>query len=398
MKINTLSIDYFILWLLSFVVLVDMINGFFVMEIDKFPISQGFKLILLILFGFRLLGTKDLLFAILLLVILQIGPVMGLIKTGDLNGFISDIVFSTKWFMVPFSYFYFKRLLKGVNFALVREKIAKVVTRSYFFVGLNLLLGFAGLGMAFYNHGYQNALGTRGFIYAGNELTILVLALAYLMAIFTFQKKAYKIYILLFLSFLLFSFLITSKTVLGGVLIVFLIPILSNFKLQIKRKWLDGIAIILFVGLPTLIFLFWYGIMKSGVVDKIRYSMIRNENDILTVILSNRNNFVQKGWKVFAEDFNWAGKFFGYGQQLHLKLSGHTAEVDFFSMLFASGIIGILCLLLLLLYWGLNARQLSMIGHYPFARSTFLFLWFIIIAANLSGHVLGSGIAGIFLG
>ena len=368
------------------------------MEFVKLPISQSFKFLVLLLFAFRLIEKKDLIFALLILAVLQIGPLLGLVRTGNLEAYFSDVVFSTKWFMVPFSFFYFKNLIKGSNFALLRKDIKTLVSRSYFFVAINLLLGLMGLGMAFYYHGFQNAVGTRGFIYAGNELTILVLTLAYIMAVYTYYNKMYRKYFILFLSYLFFAFCIASKTVIGGVLVVFLIPVLSSINLRFKRKWLDIMSVVLFIGLPIMIFLFGVGIVKSGIIQKIEYSMMRNENDILTVVLSNRNNFVKRGWEVFTEDFNWLGKIFGFGQQVHLNLSGHTAEIDFFSMLFASGIIGILCLVLLLVYWGLNARKLSITGNYPFARSTYFYLWFIIIAANLSGHVLGSGIAGIFLG
>ena len=79
--------------------------------------------------------------------------------------------------------------------------------------------------MSFYHHGYANAVGTKGFIYAGNELTILVLSLYFIVGCYIYYLKQYRNYLLLLLAFLGISFLITSKTVLAGVLLVFFIQI-----------------------------------------------------------------------------------------------------------------------------------------------------------------------------
>jgi hypothetical protein len=107
---------------------------------------------------------------------------------------------------------------------------------------------------------------------------------------------------------------------------------------------------------------------------------------------------VKQGWDVFANEFTWGGKIFGYGQGYHLQLSGHAAEVDFLSLLFASGILGVLFLILILCYWIINANHLKTIRGYIYAKPALIFLWFIIISSNLSGHVFGSGIAGFFIG
>ena len=93
------------------------------------------------------------------------------------------------------------------------------------------------------------------------------------------------------------------------------------------------------------------------------------------------------------------GKMFGYGQSYHLELSGHLAEVDFLSLLFASGMLGITVLFIIIFYWHINAINLKNIkGGYWYSKPVLFFLWFLILAANLSGHIFGSGIAGFFIG
>lgn len=398
MKISLNFLDGLVLYLLSFVVLVDMFNGFFAMELTKLPISQVYKFIILVLFLIRLSVTNDIGLVVLLILAFQIGPVAGLVKTGNISVFAQDVIVSTKWVIVPLSFFYFKNVFQHPDYVKNHYRIKMIIKRSFGFICFNMLLGFLGLGMAFYNHGYSNAVGTKGFIYAGNELTIMVLAVGFIIAVYFYKKEAYRKFLAAFFCFLLFSFLITSKTVLGGVLIVFLIPVISSIRFRIKRKWIEWITALFFIGIPVLLVAFYVGITRSGVIEKFKYSLERNDYDMLTFLISNRNNFVKQGWEVYANEYPLSGKIFGYGQQYHLDLSGHLAEVDFLSLLFASGVAGLLFLFLLLYYWVLNADKLAGLEGYIYARPTFIFLWFIIVAANLSGHVFGSGIAGFFIG
>ncbi len=398
MKIHINVLDRLILTLLGYVVLIDMINGFFAMEFTKLPISQIFKFILLLLFLLRLSKTKDFLFLIGLLIIFQIGPLIGIIKTGDFSSFSKDIIVATKWFNVPLSFFYFKNLFQHRDFGKNQKKLFQMVNYAFVFIVINMVLGFVGLGMAFYHHGFDNAVGTRGYIFAGNELTILVLALAFIIGSYQYHNKKYKQFVLSLLVFLAISFLITSKTVLGGTIIVFLIPVISHIGFPIKRKWIERLTLITAFGIPILSLFFYFGIISSGVIEKIKFSMKRNDYDILTVALSNRNNFVRQGWEVYAQEYSIWGKLFGFGQEYHLQLSGHSAEIDFFSLLFASGILGLMTLFLLLLYWILNAYNLSSLRENGYARSVFFFVLFLTVVANLSGHIFGSGIAGIFIG
>lgn len=385
---------------MSYVVLVDMINGFFMMEYIKLPISQFFKLLVLLLLFFRLSIIKEFPVLVILFCIFQTGTFLGFVKTGDFTAFRNDLVVATKWFNVPLSFFFFKTLFQNAvrNYDLIIvEKLKKMIKRSFVFLSFNILLGVLGFGMAFYNHGYENAVGTKGYIYAGNELTILLIAINFSVALYLYLNKEYKRYVLLFGITLLFAFLITSKTVLGGVLVVFLIPPLSQIKFRIKKKWLDYFLIVMIVGVPLVCYIFYIGINKFGVMDKIQRSMERNDNDILTVILSNRNNFIEQGWDVYMNHYGLVGKLLGYGQSYHLQLSGHLAEVDFFSLLFASGIVGLGALLLLIWYWIYSAYSLGRKG-YDYAKAVLWFLLFITLASNLSGHIYGSGIAGYFIG
>lgn len=260
-----------------------------------------------------------------------------------------------------------------------------------------MLLGMLGYGSAFYYDGYPNAAGIKGYIYAGNELTVLVLVLGFLIAAHLRQSGAHFKNLLFFGVFLLFAFLITSKTVVGGVAVVFLIPYIGSLKWRFSRKWVDRMIGLGVLGFPVMVGAFYYGLTKSGFLKTLQYNKEMN-GDFLTILLSNRNNFVIKGWEVFVQDYTGLEKLFGLGETFHLFRSGDLAELDFITILFSNGVIGLLLLLLLLLYYFLNSRLLISKREYVHAQSVFVFLIFLCLAANSAGHVFNSGIAGVFIG
>lgn len=398
MKIPIKILDSIILGLLSYIVLVDMINGYFIMEDSRLPISQVYKLIILILMLLRMSISKEIILAIFLIFLFEINAFFGFINHRDLSDFSKDLVFGAKWVNVPISYFYFKNLFLSNHFDLIFDKFRKMIRWNFLFICLNMFLGVLGFGMAFYFDGYPNAIGTKGFIFAGNELTILVLSIYFIINVHFYFLKQYRNYFFFFLIFILLSFLITSKTVLFGVFLVFIIPLITSIGQRIKKIWISRLVKVFMFAFPVFIVLIYFGIANSGVINKISYSLRANNNDILTVILSNRNNFVAEGWRVFNEHYSFFQRVFGMGQQYHLKFSGHSAEVDFFSLLFAAGYIGLFSLLFVIFYWFYNVSFCLKRPEYIFARNCAAFIVFLLIISNLAGHVLGSGIAGIFIG
>lgn len=391
------TIDRYILFLLSFIVLVDMLNGFFIYHFTKLPISQAFKFLILVLMFFRTFAIKDVWFLIIIFIGFQISPFFGLLKTGNPLQYFKDVTIALKWFTVPLSFFYFKALLLSPHFNQLREKIKKIISKSIKLISFNLVLGIMGLGWAFYHHGYGNATGTKGYIFAGNELTILILAIAFItfshLKAINKNKQGYMFLIL----FLFFAFIMTSKTMIGGVLIVYLIPLVANVKLRIKKKQLTRLFVIMIFGLPALSYGIYLGVVKSGFLNDFKYKLYRNDFDLLTAILSNRNNFIEMGLDAFG-DYNFIEKFFGLGQTYYVAQASHTAEVDFFTMLFSGGIIGLIILLSIITVYFYSAIQLMKRREFPQAKSCFLFLIFILVISNLSGHIFGSGIAGFFIG
>ncbi len=340
-----------------------------------------------------MIPSKDFGFILLIGVCFQTAPVFGLLRTGSFSNFVQDVIFAVKWFCIPLAFFYFKTLFQSAYSERLRPYFKLMIGGAFFFITVNMLLGALGLGQPFYHAGYENALGTKGFIYAGNELTILVLALGFLIAAYFKQNRKHVTNLIFFLCFLFFAALITSKTVLAGVFIVFLIPYISAIPAKFKAKWVRRLFYFTIVGIPLIVYAFYKGIVETGVIKDLQYKARINNYDFLTVLLSNRNHFVAEGWDLFMHNYSVSEKIFGVGETFYVDHVSNIAEIDFITWLYSAGIIGLLVLLFVVAYWFMNARLLMTIKKYPYAKSVFVFLIFICFVANLAGHVFSSGIA-----
>src|SRR5699024_8020852 len=135
---------------MGFSVLVDMLNGFFIRELFKIPVSQVYKLSLIILILIRLSSTKDILPVLFVLFGFQLAPLAGWIKTGDTATFLNDVVVASKWVVVPLSFFFFKNLFQGKKIKQQTPLLIRMVTLSLIFLSINMVLGAMGYGSAFY--------------------------------------------------------------------------------------------------------------------------------------------------------------------------------------------------------------------------------------------------------
>ena len=197
---------------------------------------------------------------------------------------------------------------------------------------------------------------------------------------------------------MLFAFLVTSKTVLGGVLVVFAIPWLKGIPKSLSRKWLNLIFVFVLLGIPLIIGGFYWGVMNSGIIDKMQTSVRMNEGDFLSTVFSSRNEFLADGWRAFTTEFSFIDQLFGAGQHYFMGLVENSPELDFFSLLFMHGIFGLLVLLALILYWFLNTKLLTNNPFYVFSNQVLLLLIFLVLVSNMAGHIFNSAVAGFYIG
>src|SRR5699024_5253380 len=196
---------------------------------------------------------KEFGFLLFLFMVFQVAPLLGYFKTHDASALYKDVVVATKWFNVPLSFFYFKTVLQSPQLNKIKKFIKRFLKMSFGFLSLNMLIGLLGFGVAFYYEGYPHAVGTRGLIYAGNELAILNVSMAFIAASYYKEKQKYLHYGLFFILFMVFAFLMTSKTVMAGTVIVFTLPWISTIKKSFSKKWVQRLFYFFLIGLPVLV-------------------------------------------------------------------------------------------------------------------------------------------------
>src|SRR5699024_5437359 len=97
------------------------------------------------------------------------------------------------------SFFYFKTLFQTKYVDKLYKLLQKLMIFSVSFLTLNMVLGVLGFGSAFYYEGSSMASGTKGFIFAGNELTILVLILEFIIVSHLRYLERHKMNLFIFI-------------------------------------------------------------------------------------------------------------------------------------------------------------------------------------------------------
>ena len=340
-KLYPYLIDRIIFILLFFMLFVDIFNGFMLHKNISLPISVGqlYKLIFLtVLFSSFLFfhATEKLIYISLFSFFLLCGPLTGILFHSN-SSFISEIVLIFKLLTPLITYFYFRSLINRDSPFFIRN-IKRLVVLDFLIISVNMLLGAFGFGYEQYiSYTTGKAIGTVGYFYAGNELSILMIIVFSLVAFFSWlnYKKSY-IFIAAFL--LMLSLLKATKAAILGVLfIVIAVPFVVGFRKKIHKYIVTNLLI--FVILPIVSFLLYFGVIQTGLYAKLIASF--KKYDFLTFIYSNRNNFALNGWEVFNSQYSLFEQLFGVGQQYYLKLAIKSAEIDVIDVLFYYGYFGL---------------------------------------------------------
>ena len=332
-KLYTYTIDRLVFILLSLMLFVDIFNGVFLHKNILLPISvsQIYKLVFLtvIFFSFLFHGSKNLIYIFLFFSLLLIGPLIGVLFH-DSNDFFSEIVLIFKLLTPLITYFYFRGLIIRDSSFFIRN-IKRLIVLDFLIISVNLLLGAFGFGYEQYtSYSSGNSIGTVGYFYAGNELSILMIIVFSLISFFTWMKYK-KSYIFIALFLLLLSLLKATKVaILGTLLTVTIVPFIVGFRNKIYKYIITNLLI--FIIFPIISYLLYVGIVQTGLYSKLIGAF--QKYDILTFIYSNRNNFAANGWEVFNSQYSLFEQFFGVGQKHYMKLAIKSAEIDVIDMLF----------------------------------------------------------------
>ncbi len=373
---------------------VDMVNGVLLTNgiILAISVSQALKLVIVLLIFFSLIRyLKQLFLLFFLIIVLLIPSFFQILKSFNVVFLVNDLIKINRYIIPFYGFFFFQNYFKNNSGSLV----FKMIHFSYFVLVVNILLKHVGLGYPMYEFG---DIGSKGFFYAGNEISALLLILSSIISFNLWSRnRIFYVVIALFNIFVALS--IASKTSVFGILLIhILIPIKRPTVKKINLKALSNVSIISMLSLPAIIYFGWAFVKRSNLYNRISY--FYDKFDFLTFILSNRNVFLKDSFKVYTQDYNFLEKIIGVGQTTYEQLNDdRLVEIDIVDIFFTYSFIGLSIFIMALLFIWLQAIMFSKnINKYPYANFVLMMLIMLIAISSTAGHVFSSGMAGIYIG
>ena len=378
---------------LSVYLLIDAINGFFILSfgIDT-QLSVLYKslMLALLLVYLSLNNVKALLVIVGLYCTLLLGEALAILMLRSSATYMSFVVQHAVKVVTPLVLFLFllDRYNKDDQLYL---KIERVIFINCGIFLLNILLGWLGIGFSTYGGTVSaTSIGVKGFFYAGNEISALMIVFAgfYLAKSYLKSKAQFLCLVLLWLSI---GFLISTKTaILSVIILVFVIPIV-----------LEGRRIFQFNNTPSLVFytllvavalqglLIYQAFEGTLLFNKLSFFLSRG--GWVGLILSGRDQFVTVMWDYFIAAESVLSMLIGNGVSYYADHIKYSSEMDLPDMFFWHGIVGVMITLGIFMMMTFHSAANFFKQFYPYARVVFLINVLLLIISNLSGHIFTSG-------
>ena len=397
-SINSIDLDILILLFVGLILVVDSVNGIILQSGLNFPISlsQLYKFLLLIIISLRLLHLSKL--NSILVFIFLIYSILTSFYHFVINENVYELVDST----LQFSKFLFIIILFCYCSILIKIKpqllniILRIIKFNLLILILNLILGVFGLGYSSYD---SIGIGIKGYFYAANELSGLVLILfPFYLYLNQMYRKGFNLrYYVIGGLFIIFSILVATKTaIIGTIITVMFIPFLYNNKMlsfTLKLKPFLFKSLLIFIFIILLILIVPSLLEQTGLVNK--YTYVFENRDLIRIIFSGRTNLAQTSFQEFISSNNIIKWFIG-------KSGYETIEMDFFNTLFSYGLFGILIIYSFFFYLiAVSFKKVfirSDIVDYPYAKIVLYINVLILIISTIAGHIVYSAMTGPFLG
>ena len=393
-KLKTL--DSYILLIMFLILPIDMLNGIFLKNGIVLPLSFGqfFKIIILLFVLVRLSIKPAKLIFVFASFSLLLAPTFYQLYIGNKGvSLLFDIIKISKYITPLVCFMFFVDVIKNDHQKNI-NLIFKLVNFSYLILIGNIFLKYIGLGYPMYEDG---KIGSKGFFYAGNEISALLIILSSIIAYRLWMNNSKLKYFLFLLLNIVVGVTVSSKTAILGVIIVFLLlPIRGSF-IKINIKKLLIIVSSVFVIIPSIIIYYWDYILKSTIFIRLNYFW--NEVDILTFLLSNRNNFFNDAFDIYKENYNLFEKTIGVGQSRYEYLNNNiTVEIDIIDIFFSLGFIGLILFLLFNVYLFIQSINFKRTQINIYSGFVFLMGFILFIISTTAGHVYSSGMPAVFIG
>lgn len=377
-------IDYCVFWLICYVLVFDSVTGYFLNKDIHLPVSQIMKFLLLAMLIVRVMLFNKARFAALIYVQYSLAIIIFFLLAKT-ERYTDTLVLYSKFLLTVFVFLYFKMLFRTDPQATL-QKVDKIMLINLIVLIINIIV-FGILGIGFSQ--YDDAIGSKGFFFAGNELSaVLIIFFAYYIAK-SLTLKGIRKWGLNFTLLVLAVYSATKTGMLGFVLLFLLLPGMMRDKSVRKRLETRVVKTILFV-VSGIIFCFgmYFFIMQSGIVERWQYFYERN--GIAFLIFSGRIEYITEQIRPYNMASQWH-RFFGLG-------GSRTVEMDFFDVLLNFGYLGVLLVYCFYFYILLSAYIRRGSNNYPFARWGLLLFGLLLFVSTLAGHTLFSAMAGVFIG
>lgn len=286
------------------------------------------------------------------------------------NLLIVTFVFLFFSIQLGFCYYYFNGTLKSITFdieqilrsiltivicssliyMIKKQKIKKEIIYKIIYDSTNILIILYIIGLLFGigSSTYGDA-GYKSLFNANNALNITVIILF----IFEFElyfKERRKINILKSFILIIILILLGSKSSFIFIILYFLLRLLleKNLKKLFKILFLICLSIII---MTLVIKLFFYSEFVDIMNRQIYFFMKEQDNRSLsTFFLSGRNILLKSGIEYIKDNMNFVTLILGFGSyNMQINIANYMGvysfkniEMDFFDILFSTGLIGIL--------------------------------------------------------
>jgi len=381
--------------MIGFSLFIDSINGFFLSGLGIDPkLSAAFKLVLLmfVLFQIGTYSPKTLASVLLFLLVMLVGPVVTFSNTVDLAGFVDDFTSGLKIYTALIIFVYVALLCQRWP-ERVQEYGKLCLKFSFIVLIANIILGVLGFGFSSYestNAEGTNAIGIKGFFYAGNEVSGVFIILFGTMLHLLWQKHK-KLYFLLSPLVLLTGLLIATKAaMISGVLLLFIIPLFNERNRLLNLTWLKVKMLLPLIVVVTVLLFVLVPIFESTGLWG-RFMWFYQHKGIIGIILSGRDEFIFAAMEAYIHHANLVDILFGFSKTGLGQVTKNAMEIDPIDMYFWHGISGIV---LFMAYIGIFLRvsYLATIrGNSIWGPSVLIINIALFSVSLIAGHIITSG-------
>ena len=264
----------------------------------------------------------------------------------------------------------------------INDKLIFILYMIY--VNLVIVPYISGIGFNTYPDVYKRN-GFLGLFYAGNELSALFIGLLPIVFNYLLHNEKYMIKIPALIEIIIAIFMVGTKTLALGFIIVVLYFIIKIIKENYKkinsktRKIILGGALILAI---LVVFITPKTPMYKNLKITFKFYHVYKPTDLFKVkniddiVFSSRLSYLKKVNKYYIKQ-KPIKMIFGLGRDKLMKIK--DIEIDIFDIFYSIGIIGTI-IYLILMYKGFNNSNIT--GVYRFSIILF------ILMSLISGHVL----------